>query len=109
MKLIKWTDTGPVKENTIEVDEQGGLYVLEGPCGSGKSHLLQALDEALNPEHKTAIPVRDGAPRAEVEVFGELVLRRSKQSRRLGVLTAETLAGKFSIQDLIEPGYDNPI
>lgn len=104
-RVIKWTDNGPVKSFVLEVPEEG-LIVFEGPPGSGKSTMLQSLDGALDDTRKSRIPIRDGAPRAEVEIFGQAVLRRSTQTRRIGHLEVATLAGKFSIADLVDPKYD---
>lgn len=104
-RVIRWTDNGPVKNFVLEVPDEG-LIVFEGPPGSGKSTMLQSLDDALDDTRKSRIPIRDGAPRAEVEIFGQAVLRRSTQTRRIGHLEVATLAGKFNISDLIEPRVD---
>lgn len=106
-RIIRWTDNGPVKNYEIEVPDEG-LVVLIGPPGSGKSTMLQSLEDALDETRKSRIPIRDGAPRAEVSVFGQIVLRRSLQARRLGHLEFATLSGKFNIGDLVEPKYDKP-
>jgi len=104
-RVISWTDNGPIKHYEIEVPDEG-LLVFTGPPGSGKSTMLQSLDDALDDTSKSRIPIRDGAPRAEVNIFGQATLRRSIQTRRIGHLEVATLAGRFSIADLIEPKYD---
>lgn len=104
-RVIRWTDNGPVKNYSVEVPDEG-LLVFEGPPGSGKSTMLQSLDDALDPDRKSRIPIRDGAPRAEVDIFGQATLRRAIQTRHIGHLEVATLAGKFSIGDLVEPKFD---
>lgn len=104
-RIIRWTDNGAVHSYEIEVPDEG-LVVLEGPPGSGKSTMLASLEDALDETRKSRIPIRDGAPRAEVSVFGQVVLRRSLQSRRLGHLEFATLSGRFNIDDLVEPKVD---
>lgn len=68
--------------------------------------MLASLDDTLDSSRKSHLPIRDGAPRAEVDVFGQAFLRRSKQSRRQGKLEVSTLQGKFTIADLVEPELD---
>ncbi len=107
-RVIKWKDNGPVKNYQVEVPDEG-LLVFEGPPGSGKSTMLLSLEEALDPDRKVHIPIRDGAPRAEVEIFGQLVLRRSLKARRIGRLEIATLSGKFTVGDLVEPKFKDPL
>lgn len=105
-KTIIWKNNGPIFNYSIDIPEEGGLLVFQGPIGSGKTHLLHALDVALTGAGR--LVVRDGAESAEVNVFGERIARMSRNMSRLGTLEISTLEGKLSLADLVDPKTKDP-
>ncbi|MCC7421810.1 MAG: hypothetical protein IT428_16145 [Planctomycetaceae bacterium] len=106
MATIELTDVGPIERLSIPVPEDGGLVVLKGRNGAGKSKSLEAV-ESLVSGRGTAEP-RDGKLRGEVSGFGAR-LTVTKSVRRYGELVVETLEGKLSVADLVDPGLVDPI
>lgn len=102
---IRLTDVGPVKAVSIPIPEPGGLVVLRARNGAGKTRTLEAVESALTGRGK--VEVRDGALRGEVEAFG-IRLTVGRSTRRTGELVVESLDGKLSISDLIDPGIKSP-
>ena len=102
---ITLTNVGPVRHATIPIPEPGGLVVLKARNGAGKTKTLEAVESALTGRGK--IEVRDGELRGEVNAFGvQLTVGRS--TRRAGELVVESLDGRLSISDLIDPGIKSP-
>lgn len=102
---IRLTDVGPVKAVSIPIPEPGGLVVLRARNGAGKTKTLEAVESALTGRGK--VEARDGALRGEVEAFG-VKLTVGRSTRRTGELVVESLDGKLSISDLIDPGIKSP-
>jgi energy-coupling factor transporter ATP-binding protein EcfA2 len=102
---ITLSNVGPVKRLSLEIPEPGGLCVLRGRNGSGKSKTLEAVETALTGRGK--VEVRDGELRGEVEAFG-VKLTVGRSTRRSGELVVESLDGKLSVSDLIDPGLKSP-
>ncbi len=101
MSTVEVKNIGPVEHITIPIPEGGGVVVLHGRNGTGKSSTLDAVDSALI--GKGALSVRDGALVGEVEAFGaKLTVGRS--TRRSGQLEVSSLEGKLSIAELVDPG-----
>lgn len=102
---IELANVGPVEKVSIPVPEEGGIVVLRGRNGKGKSRALDAVEAAITGRGK--VEVRDGQSRAEVEGLGvRLVVGRS--TRRTGELEVETLDGRLSVAELVDPGLKNP-
>ena len=105
MRTLEISDVGPIKTLSIPIPEPGGLCVLRGRNGKGKTKALEAVETALTGRGK--IDVRDGALRGEVDAFG-VTLTVGRSTRRSGELVVESLDGKLSISDLIDPGIKSP-
>jgi hypothetical protein len=98
---VEFTDVGPVRKLSIDVPETG-IIVLKGGNGAGKTTLLNAVDTADRGVGKP--PIADGSDRAEVRL-GDVLLRVGKRNQKSGEQEFGVLDGKFSIADLIAPGY----
>jgi energy-coupling factor transporter ATP-binding protein EcfA2 len=96
---------GPIRNLRIPVPDHGGLVVLRGRNGSGKSHALDAVGSLISGQGKP--PVRDKQLRGEVHGFGAKIAV-SKTTRRSGELEVVSLEGKLSIADLVDPGLASP-
>lgn len=105
MKTIELEDIGPVQKLTIPVPENGGLIVLAGRNGLGKSNTLEAVNSLATGKGK--LNVRDGALRGEVRGLGATITV-GRSTRRMGELEVETLEGKLSIAELVDPGLKDP-
>lgn len=101
MSEITVTDVGPVRRLRLDVDERGGVYVLKGRNGCGKSETLSAIESAAGVGKRKPSP-RIGADKGQVEAFGA-TLKVGRSVRRTGELEVQTLDGKLSIVDFVSP------
>ena len=106
MNEITLEDIGPIKDLRIEVSEQGGVYVLVGVNGAGKTKALDAVQALASGTGR--IEQRDGAARGEISGFGA-TLRVARRLSRLGELECASLEGRFSIADLVDPKINDPL
>lgn len=105
MQTIDLIDVGPIRKLSIPVPIGGGICVLKGRNGRGKTKALEAVESALTGRGK--IDVRDKALRGEVEAFGvRMTIGRS--TRRSGELEVQSLDGKLSVAELVDPGIKAP-
>lgn len=98
---IEIKDIGPVEHVSIPIPEEGGVVVLRGRNGAGKSNTLEAVESLTTGKGKLA--VRDGALRGEVAGCGATITV-GRATRRTGELEVVTLEGKLSIAELVDPG-----
>lgn len=94
-------DIGPVEHVNIPIPEGGGVIVLRGRNGTGKSNTLEAVESLTTGKGK--LNVRDGALRGEVSGYGATITV-GRSTRRTGELEVLTLEGKLSVADLVDPG-----
>ena len=93
---------GPVKECRIDLPEGGGMVVLMGGPGVGKSSLLRALFRLIT--GKGDVSLRDDAESGRLKI-GNAQLKIGANVRPSGELEYATAEGeKFTINDLIDPG-----
>jgi len=99
---IEVNDVCAVEHISIPIPEEGGIVVLRGVNGSGKSSTLRAVERLATGKDLKLSP-RDGAPRGEVSGRG-VTLRVAKSITRVGELECESLDGKLSVAELVDPG-----
>lgn len=104
-KSIEIENIGPVERLAIPVPEDGGLVILAGRNGAGKSNTLAAVESLATGKGK--VSVRDGALRGQVSGLG-VTITASRSTRRIGELEVESLEGKLSIAELVDPGLKDP-
>lgn len=105
IEQIELTDTGPIKHASIPYLPEGGLVVLRGPQGAGKTITLNALESAATGVGRP--PIREGAPAAIVKAFGvTMIVGRSTQ--RAGEPEVSVLDGRLSVADLVDPEIKSP-
>ena len=102
---IEVKNIGPVEKLSLPVPENGGLVVLRGRNGSGKTQTLRAVEAAVSGKGRP--PVRDGALRGEVSGLG-VTMKVGRTTRRSGELVVETLDGRLNVADLVDPGIKSP-
>ncbi len=104
-EAIELENVGPIEALRIPLPPNGGVVVLSGRNGAGKSTALEATASALR--GKGQIPLRDGTLKGRVEVAGATI-RIGKSTRRAGEAEVEHLEGRFSVADLVDPGIKAP-
>ena len=105
VEQVRLTNTGPIEHAEFPFLRDGGIVVLRGKQGAGKSIALNALDTAATGKGK--IPVKDGELRATVEAFG-VTVTVGKSSRRSGEPEVVSLEGRLSIAHLVDPQIASP-
>jgi hypothetical protein len=103
---IRLSNNGPVKLARFPAPERGGLVVLKGRNGIGKTQSLGAIEYAVTGRGEPP-KVTDGELRGEIELFG-LTITLGRRTTRSGELEVESLDGKLSLSDLIDPGIKSP-
>lgn len=105
MKTVEIMNVRAIKELLLEIPEEGGIVVLRGRNGAGKSSALGAVEAALR--GTGSLQVRDGAPNGQVQGLG-VKITVGRATRRSGELQVESLEGRLSLSDLIDPGQKSP-
>lgn len=98
---VELENVGPVKKLALDVP-RSGVVVLKGRNGAGKTTALNAIDAAGRGVGKP--PIADGEDRAEVRL-GDVLLRVGKRNQRTGEAEFSMLDGRYSLADLIAPGF----
>jgi energy-coupling factor transporter ATP-binding protein EcfA2 len=98
-------NVGPVKSFAFEIPAEGGVVVLRGRNGAGKSHVLGAVQSLVSGEG--AVPLRDGQAKGKVEGLGATI-KLAKRSTRSGALEVESLTGDVDPATLVDPGIADP-
>lgn len=101
MPEILIEDVGPIRSLRIPLPKLGGLIVLSGRNGRGKSIALEAADKLVS--DRGTLEPRDGMPRGEVTGCG-VHLTVARKTTRSGELEVTSLDGKLSPADLVDPG-----
>lgn len=97
---------GPIDRFSCPIPTGGGVIELNGRNGSGKSILLRAIDLASDRKADPVTP-KDGHTEGKLSLPG-VVLRVSRKSRKDGQLDFETIEGKLSISEVIDPELVDP-
>lgn len=105
-ETIELTNCGPIARLSIPCPPGGGIVELCGDNDIGKSETIAAVESALT--GRGQIDVRRGSVSGEVEAFGVKV-KIGKRTTRTGEAVVESLEGRFSIEDLIEPKIKDPL
>ena len=102
MSEVEITDVGAIDHLRFAVPEQGGVVVLTGRNGSGKTTALNAIESAITTQ--TLVTPRDGCSTGHVDAFG-VTLRVGRRSSRKGELEVTSLDGSVSPAMLVDPGF----
>ena len=100
MATVEIENVGPVEHLSLPIPVGGGIVVLKGRNGRGKTKAREAVDKLTS--GRGAVSVRDGALRGQVSGFGA-TLKVARSATRSGVLEVESLDGKLSVADLVSP------
>jgi len=99
---LKAKNLGPISEALIPIDPEGGITVLTGSNGSGKSMLLNAASKMLGGP-ADPLTARDGHPKGMLEGAG-LRLSVAKSTRVTGTCEVTAIEGKYDVHDIVDPG-----
>lgn len=94
-------DIGAIEKLAIKIPAEGGVVVLKGRNGSGKSTALKAAEALVSGERPPG--PRDGRTKGYVEGFG-VSLTVGRQTKRDGELVVQGFDGKFDLSKLVDPG-----
>ncbi len=110
MKKINIKNLGPIKAVSIDPVEGGGIIVLIGGQGSGKSTALAAITKRLSGQ-STSIDLqpRDGKTKGELWIGEAKLTVLRGQKRNTGELEVQHIEGRFDISKLVDPGIKDPI
>lgn len=103
--MIEIKNIGPIAALYLPVPADGGVVVLSGRNGTGKTTALDAIRSAISGKGKPQIS--DMASAGEVKAGG-VKLTVGRNVKRAGLLEVSTLEGKFSVADLVDPGIADP-
>lgn len=104
MSTITIENVGPIKNLDIPIPENGGIVVLRGANGAGKTSALEATQRVLGGNQQ--LSCRDGCPKGQVSGLG-VKITVGRSTRRTGELEAIHLEGKLSIAELVDPRLKN--
>lgn len=95
-----------IRHLELKVPEDGGVLVLNGRNGSGKSKALDAVDKLIR--GKGSIERSYGSPVAgKVSGFGATITVGNRTTRS-GHLEVVSLADRLSLEELVDPGLKDP-
>jgi DNA repair exonuclease SbcCD ATPase subunit len=106
MKQIEIKDVKAIVNLTLPIPEGGGVVVLQGANGCGKSTALDAIATAAGARDR-GLTARDGAKFGKVTAPG-VTLRVGRSTTRAGELELQSIEGKHSVDKLVDPGFVDP-
>lgn len=99
---------GPIEHLSIPIPEGGGVVVLHGGSGVGKTHGIQAVRALHDQTARKTLRPSDGMPSGKIEGLGVTVrLGRSNTAR--GELVCESLDSGIDPSLLVDPGLKDPL
>lgn len=100
-------DVDAIERLVIPIPIGGGLVVLRGENGGGKSGALEAVRAVFgNTKERTALRPRDGAKKGLVEGLG-VKITVGRSNRETGELEVAGLEDTLDIGDLVDPGVED--
>lgn len=105
-RVVSLTNVGKISHLDLTLPAEGGMVILRGRNGLGKTTALDTFQSAIDGKGK--VNVQDGAEQAEVSFLG-VTIKASKKTRHSGCLQVDSLEGRFSVADVIDPGFADPV
>lgn len=105
---IELDHVGPIEHLTIPIPEGGGVVVLRGKNGSGKSHALNGVEALYSKESRKGLRNSDGMPSGKIEGLG-VAVRLGRSNTAKGELICESLDGRVDPSLLVDPGIKDPL
>jgi len=107
---IEVRNLGPVSYLDIPVPPDGGLVLLRGPNGSGKTTAVRGVGCLLGDDTdytRKRLKPKDGVVSGSVSGLG-VQLHIGGRVNRTGKLTVESVAGRVGLGELVKPAGKNP-
>ncbi|MCP4571455.1 MAG: AAA family ATPase [bacterium] len=105
-RTIAMENVGPIRHLAFPLTESGGVTVLAGRNGRGKTTALAAVDKLTTGRGNT-LSVRKGQVAGQASGLG-VTLTLARSVRRKGELEVETLDSRLSVADLVDPKIKDP-
>lgn len=105
MSTVEINQVGPIDHLEIPVPAGGGVCVLRGRNGCGKTIAIDTAQRLLGGKSRPA--ASDGADKGTVEGWGAR-LTVAQRVTSSGTLEAASLEGSFDLAALVDPGIDDP-
>jgi len=102
-RIIELRDVGPVHHLRIPLPEGGGIVILRGDQGVGKSHSLNAVNALIGNKSADRISSRDASLGAQIEGLG-VRLTIGRRASRGGEVEVAHLEGEDPSL-LVDPGF----
>lgn len=108
---IELNHVGPIEHLTIPCPKDGGVVVLKGRNGSGKSHALESVEAIYSASSRKGLRHKDGVPSGTIVGMGVTVRlgRQNTVRGKLDELVCESLEGRVDPSQLVDPGIKDPI
>lgn len=108
MSAIELRSVGPIDRLRIPVPKGGGVVVLKGRNGSGKSYALAGVQGLVSKDGRRTLRAMDGRQSGEVNGLG-VTLRLGRSNTARGELECETLDAACDPSVLVDPGIKDPL
>lgn len=105
MSTLEITDIGAIEHLSLPIPAEGGVVVIRGANGSGKSTAIEAVQSAASGKGK--LQKRDKTVGGSLEGLGVKLTVKQSTTRR-GELECASLEGRLSVADLVDPGLIDP-
>lgn len=108
---IELNNVGPIKHLTIPCPEDGGVIVIRGRNGTGKTHAVDSVESLYSKNARAGLRKRDGVPSGTIEGMGVTIRlgRVNTQKGKLDELIAESIDGRVDPSMLVDPGIKDPV
>lgn len=101
MDPLRLSGAGGAPDSEFEIPEGGGLVVLRGHNGAGKSQALLGIEDLTTGSKN--LRVKNGRTRGEISGFGAEVRLGARTTRR-GELEVVGLTSRMDVAGIVDPG-----
>lgn len=108
VSTIDIKSVGPIDRLRIPVPKGGGVVVLKGRNGAGKSYALAGVQGLISPSARKVLRAMDGVSAGTVDGMG-VTLRLGRANTARGELECETLDAACDPSVLVDPGIKDPV
>lgn len=105
---IEINNVGPIQNLTIPIPPGGGVVVLHGENGSGKTTAINSVESLYSNETRRTLRNSDGTQKGTVSGLG-IKVRLGRKNTASGELLCESIDGKVDPSTLVDPGIKDPV